>query len=214
MRTLVLHPVLAKIAPVARTGRRARGGGEPCAGARSRRGRRADRAGAAAARGHAVRQRQGRGDRRGGRRGGGRARDHRRAAVAGAAAQPRTRLEGQGARPHRADPRDLRRAGADARGRAAGRAGASELPEVAAGAVLDPPRAPAWRLRVSRRPRRDADRGGPPRARRADRPHQGGAGQGGAHPRAASRGAQARRTIRRWRWSATPTPASRRCSTG
>ena len=33
-----------------------------------------------------------------------------------------------------------------------------------------------------------------------------------AHPRAPSRGAQARAAIRSWRWSATPMPASRRCS--
>ena len=94
-------------------------------------------------------------------------------------------LEGQGARPHRADPRDLRRPGADPRGRAAGRARASQLPEVAAGAVLDPPRAAARRLRLPRRPRRDADRGRPAGARRAHPADQAGARQGGADPRPA-----------------------------
>ncbi len=138
----------------------------------------------------------------------------RRAGVAGAAAQPGEGLEGQGARPHRADPGDLRRAGAYPRGRAAGRAGAPELPEVAAGAELDPPRAPARRLRLSRRPRRDPDRGRPAGARRAHPAHQAGAGEGGAHPRRApARRASGCRT-RWWRWSATPTPASRRSSTG
>ena len=56
-----------------------------------------------------------------------------------------------------------------ARGRAAGRAGASDLPEVAAGALLDPPGAPARRLRLSGRPRRNPDRDRPAADRRAHR---------------------------------------------
>ena len=56
---------------------------------------------------------------------------------------------------------------------------------------LDPPRAAARRLRLPRRPRRDADRGRPPRARRAHPADQAGAGQGGADPRAAPQGAAA-----------------------
>ena len=115
------------------------------------------------------------------------------AAVAGAAAQPREGVEGQGPRPDGADPRDLRRPGADPRGRAAGRARASQLPEIAAGAVLDPPGAAARRLRLPRRPRRDADRGRPPGARRADPADQAGARQGGADPRPAPPGAAAHR---------------------
>ncbi len=73
----------------------------------------------------------------------------------------------QGARPHRADPGNLRPAGADPGRRAAGRARASELPEEPAGALLDPSRAAARRLRIPRRPGRDADRIRPARDRRA-----------------------------------------------
>ena len=98
----------------------------------------------------------------------------------------------QGHRPHRADPGNLRPARAHARRRAAGRACASDLSEGPAGALLDPSRAPARRLRLSRRPGRNADRSRPPRHRRAHRAHRGRARQGQAHPQAAPRKPQAR----------------------
>ena len=90
-------------------------------------------------------------------------------------------------RPHRADPGNLRPPRAHQGGRAAGRARPSDLPEEPAGALLDPPRAPARRLRLPRRPGRDPDRGRPPADRGADRPHRGRAGEGQAPPQAASR---------------------------
>ena len=64
-------------------------------------------------------------------------------AVGGAAAQPRAPPGRRGGRPHDADPRDLRRAGAEPRRQAAGRTGAAAVPVDAAGAALEPPRAPA-----------------------------------------------------------------------
>ena len=76
-------------------------------------------------------------------------------------------------------------------GRAAGRTGASGLPALAPGAVLDPPGTPARRLRLPRRPRRDADRGRPPADRRTHRAAEEGAGAGAAHPRPAPLGAAA-----------------------
>ena len=98
----------------------------------------------------------------------------------------------QGDRPHRADPRHLRRTRGDARGRAAGRAGASRLPALAAGAVVDPPGAAARRLRLPRRARRDADRGRPAADRRAHRAAEARAGAGAPHARPAPRRAAAR----------------------
>ena len=77
-------------------------------------------------------------------------------------------------------------------GRAAGRTGASGLPAVPPGAVLDPPRAAARRLRLPGRPRRDADRGRPPPDRRAHRAAEEGTGAGAPHPRPASLRAAAR----------------------
>ena len=56
--------------------------------------------------------------------------------------------------------------------RAAGRAGASQLSALAAGALLDPSGTPARRLRLHGRPRRDPDRGRPPADRRPHHPHQ------------------------------------------
>ena len=145
---------------------------------------------------------------------GDRARRHGLRAVAGAAAQPREGVRGQGHRPHRADPRDLRPARAHPGGRAAGRARPSRLSEVAPRALLDPSRAPARRLRLPRRPRRNPDRDRPPPDRGAHGAHR-------ARPRQASSGRarcnrKSRRAtcrIRSSRWSATPTPASRPCST-
>ena len=102
-------------------------------------------------------------------------------ALAGAAAQSGEGLERQGARPHRADPGNLRPARAHPGGRAAGRARASDLPEEPAGAVLDPSRAPARRLRLPRRSGRDPDRGRPAPDRGAHRAHRGRAREGQAH---------------------------------
>ena len=123
-------------------------------------------------------------------------------------------LEDQGHRPHRPDPRDLRRARPHPRGRAPGRAGGADLPALPAGALVDPSRAPARRLRLPGRPGREPARARPPPDHRAHRPDQGGAGGRAAHARPAPRGTQARALSRSWRWSATPTPASRPCSTG
>ena len=75
----------------------------------------------------------------------------------------------QGHRPHRADPGHFRRARRHARRHAAGRTRASGLPAQPPGAVLDPPGAAARRLRLPRRPRRDADRGRPADDRRPHR---------------------------------------------
>ncbi len=160
------------------------------------------------------RQGQGRGARRAIARRRDRPRDDGLRAVADPAAQPREGLRRQGHRPHRADPRDLRPPRAHARGRAAGRARPSRLPEEPARALLDPSRAPARRLRLSRRPGRDADRGRPaadPGAHHADR-----ARPRNRHPdaRPAPQEPGAACRIRSSRSSATPTPASRRCSTG
>ena len=78
------------------------------------------------------------------------------------AAQSGNRARRQGDRSDRPDPRDLRRARRDRRRALAGRTGASRLSGRAAGAQLDPPRAPARRLRLSGRSRRNPDRGRSP----------------------------------------------------
>ena len=126
--------------------------------------------------GDAVRLRQGRRAWRPGARRGGLAGDRRSSADAGAAAQSRTSVASQGAGPHRPHPRNLRRPGADAGRALAGRTRPSRLPEEPAGPVLDPSRAAARRLRLSRRPGRDPDRGRPPHHRRAHLQHPQGAG--------------------------------------
>ena len=77
-----------------------------------------------------------------------------------------------GRRPDDADPRDLRRARAEPRRQAPGRAGAPAVPVHAAGAALEPPRAPARRHRHARRPGRGADRARPAHDRRAHQAHQ------------------------------------------
>ena len=139
---------------------------------------------------------------------------HRRSSAhAGAAAQSRNRVERQGARPHRADPRNFRRARADAGRAPASRACPSRLSEEPAGPLLDASRAAARRLRLSRRPRRDPDRDRPPPARRAHRRHPQGAGAGAPAPARCIANRASACPIRPWRWSATPMPASRPCST-
>ena len=156
---------------------------------------------------------QGRGDRHARCRARGRARHRRSCRQPDPAAQPREGLGLQGARPHRAHPRDLRRARAHARGPPAGGAGASQLPEEPAGALLDPSRAPARRLRLPRRPRRGADRDRPAADRGARRAHPQRPRRRRQDAHAAPLGSQARAVSRWWPSSATPTPASRRCST-
>ena len=104
------------------------------------------------------------------------------------------------------------RARQEPRRQAAGRTGAPAIPGHAAGAALEPPGAPARRRRPARRPGRDADRARPPHDRRA---HQVGEGAAGKVKRQRDTQRKARAKQRRTsasRWSATPTPASRRCS--
>ena len=122
------------------------------------------------------RQRQGRGARRPHPGRGDRPRRDGLRAEPRAAAQSRKGLGRQGHRPDGADPRNLRPARPDEGRHAAGRAGASVLPEGPARPLLDPPRAPARRLRLSRRPGRDADRGRPPHDPGAHEPDRAGAG--------------------------------------
>ena len=143
----------------------------------------------------------------------GRGGDLRPGALAGAAAQPRAPPRRRGRRPDDADPRDLRRARAEPRRQAAGRAGAPAIPVDAAGAALEPPRAPARRHRQSRRPGRSADRARPAHDRRAHQGHQEAAREGQAPAQHAAARARAQRRPSASRSSATPTPASRRSST-
>ena len=110
--------------------------------------------------------------------------DRRCGADPGPAEEPGGRGRHQGHRPHRADPGDLRRARGDRRRAAAGRACASRLSGGPPGAELDPPRAPARRLRLPRRPRRNADRGRP-----ADDPRPHGQDPARARPGEAHAGA-------------------------
>ena len=118
-------------------------------------------------------------------------------AVADPAAQSREGLEHQGARPHRADSRNLRPPRQDQGRRAAGRARASELSAQPAGAIMDPSGAPARRLRLHGRPRRNPDRGRPPPDRRPHRAagerNQEGAGDAAAASRRTPAGAVSRR---------------------
>ena len=88
------------------------------------------------------------------------------------------------------------------------------LSEEPAGALLDASGAPARRLRLPRRPRRNADRGRPARCigERIDAIER--ELEQVRRTRALHRdSAPARAVTRSWRWSATPMPASRRCST-
>ena len=87
-------------------------------------------------------------------------------------------MERQGARPHRADPGNLRPQSAHQGGRAPGRAGASDLSAQPAGEKLDTLGTPARRLRLSRRAGRKPARNRSPPDRRADCAHRDGARQG------------------------------------
>ena len=98
-------------------------------------------------------------------------------------------------------------------GTLAGRARPSQLSEGPARPLLDPSGAPARRRRLSRRPRRDADRVRPAAAAGPHRQARARTRAGQANPHAASRQPPQGAVSRSWRWSATPMPASRRCST-
>ena len=142
-----------------------------------------------------------------------RARHHRPSGVGHSAAQPGARLERQGARPHRPDPRDLRPPRPHQGRPAAGRAGASVVSEEPPRADVDPLGAPARRLRLPRRPRRSADRARPAHDRRAHHRHPQGSRGRRAHARTAPARSRGACPIRSSPSSATRTPASRRCST-
>ncbi len=103
-----------------------------------------------------------------------------------------TAWEDQGDRPHRPDPGNLRRAGADEGRPASGGIGRTQLSAQPPGPILDPSRAAARRLRLSRRPRREPAGNGPPSDRRADHPQQARSRRREAHPRPASPRAAAR----------------------
>ena len=123
---------------------------------RSQRGQVRHRAGWRHSPGHFHRQGQGRGDRRPGQRRRSRHRGDGLRAVAGAAAQSREGLGREGCRSYRADPGDFRPPRTHPRRRTTGGACSSDLSEEPTGALLDASRAPARRLRLSWRPRRDA----------------------------------------------------------
>ena len=144
----------------------------------------------------------------------GRAGRRRSCALAGAAAQSREGLEGQGHRPHGSDPRDIRRAGADA-GRARCRSNSRISPTRRAGSFAAGPTwsasAAASASSAAPAKRRSRRTGGssPSASSRIERE------LGGGRERAApaAREPQAVGQRRRWRWSATPMPESRRSST-
>ena len=139
-----------------------------------------------------ARQGPGRGDRGTGERAGRGPSDRRCPAYAGPAEKSRGRGRNQGHRPDRIDPGDFRRARGNGGRAAPGRARAPRLPGGPTGSELDPPRAPARRLRLPRRPWRDPDRGRPPPDPRSDGEDSPRAGPGEANARAAPRPAPAR----------------------
>ena len=132
-------------------------------------------------------------------------------AVAGAA--HRRGDQPQGPRPHPADPRHLRPARPERRRQAAGRAGAAQVPAAAAGRRATT-RCRGWRAASAGAARRDQARDRPPpRARphhRARAAHRAALGASASVRRAA---AQRAASCRSSPSSATPTPASPRCST-
>ena len=145
----------------------------------------------------------------------GRRRRHRRLrrrAVAGPAAQPGEDPRAHGHRPHRGDPRHLRPERPQPRRQGPGRAGPAALP-AAPPAGPGPVLQPAGRWHRHPGPGRDPARGGPappgaPHGPTRGRPPP------GRPPGGPSGGPGPGRGCGRCRWSATPTPASRRCSTG
>ena len=157
------------------------------------------------------RQRQGRGTaraRRGARR---RPRPRRPRAVAQPGTQSREGTRVPRARPQRPDPRHLRAARAHLRRQAAGRARAAQHMStrlVRGWTHLERQQGRHRPARSGRNPARNR----PPPARRAHQDAERAARQGAAAARDHAAGAQAAARCRRSRWSATPTPASRRCS--
>ena len=130
----------------------------------------------------------------------------------GAGARDRRLHRPQGHRPHDADPRHLRAARDEPRRQAAGRAGAAALP-AAAPAREEHDDVPAHRRHRRARPRRDQARDRTAAARASASTAR--AGDRALRPRSApSAGRSARAAAcRSSPSSATPTPASRRCST-
>ena len=122
-----------------------------------------------------------------------------------------------GDRPHGDHPRHLRRPRPLGRGQAAGRAGPARVQPRAHARAVDPPRA-ARRGAYGRRHRHAGAR-----ARRRSRPTAASLATGSPRCGGGSRTRRARAPrcapsasaprCRRWRWPATRTPASRRCST-
>ena len=130
------------------------------------------------------------------------------------AAQPRGGLGGAGPGSDRGDPGHLRPASGDRGGEDPGGDGPIGASPPPPRRRVDPPGAAARRRGPSRRPGRDPDRGGPaadPAADRQAAPPARAAGAPAAHPPS---GAERRAARRPAPWSATPTPASRPCSTG
>ena len=116
-------------------------------------------------------------------------------------------------RPHRGDPRHLRPERPQPGGQGPGRAGPAPLPPAAPAGPGQRPQ-PAGRWHRHPRSRRDPARGRPAPARAARPQARGRAARHRPPPRHPAQGAAPSRASARWRSSATPTPASRRCSTG
>ena len=118
-------------------------------------------------------------------------------------------------RPHGAHPRDLRDARGHARGQAAGRPRAAGVRAAATARHVGPPRegASRRRARIALRRRRVAARDRPPHGAQAHRRAQARAARR-CQASASSSASRARAAASSaCRSSATPTPASRRCST-
>ena len=90
----------------------------------------------------------------------------------------------------------------------------SQLPALPPRPVVDPPGAAARWRRLHGRPGRTADRTRPAADRRPHRPAEEAAGGGAGGPAACIAARASGCRIPWWHWSATPTPESRRCSTG
>ena len=150
--------------------------------------------------------------------GGGRQpRRRRRRADPAPGAQPRGGARDAGDRPHRGDPRHLRRPRPHRRRQAPGRARAARVQHGPHAGAVDAPRAsrrgPRRRRHRHARPRRVPDRDRPP-ARARPHLRAAAAARPGEVRRARSCAPSASaRTCPTSRWPATPTPASRRCST-
>ncbi len=130
----------------------------------------------------------------------------------GSTAQPRADPRPDGHRPHGGDPRHLRPERADARRAGSSGAGPSALP------VAPPPRSRAVLQPTGRRhrdpgPGRDPARGGPSPAGQSHAPPRVGPPPAGTDPADPTAKPDPVAHSASYRWWATPTPASRRCST-